>query len=169
MCEITKYLGVFYTSPQNMQNNALFSWKIYTAGKNFTRGGRDKFQVCQNAENGPKIHFLPKKKQSVFCYRIPDFVNDRLPVTALALAARIHFGLCALRAVWITLSYCSRKSFCKFYNSRCRWGLQIGFWLSHLTTFTITFSWRLRLGWFPNYVDFSDLWTFLTGQRAPRF
>ena len=116
-----------------------------------------------------KNPLFSKKKQSVFCYRIPDFVNDRLPVTALALAARIHFGLCALRAVWITLSYCSRKSFCKFYNSRCQWGLQIGCWLSHLTTFTVTFSWRLRLDWFPNYVDFSDLWTFLTGQRSQRF
>ena len=37
MCEIIKYIGVFYAFPQNMQANALYSWKIYTAGKFFTR------------------------------------------------------------------------------------------------------------------------------------
>ena len=37
MCKLTKYMSKFHISTQILQGNALFSRKIYTPGKYFTR------------------------------------------------------------------------------------------------------------------------------------
>ena len=64
--KLTKQISKFHISTQSLQENALFSGKIYTAG--IGRDGRDKFQVCQLSQaNLEPISIFPQKYFVLFC------------------------------------------------------------------------------------------------------